>query len=441
MEGGSDKKWGGMSKSLGSQQMDRLLEALAEGPVDQMGFLDLFTDPAVGRLEPSVISPNAAKRTQEFERAREGIVALGIRLVEEDGRWRLDSETPLGDRRAFALSVSQSQVLSQIEEFCNQYAGKLIHEVDPALLSKSLMHHRVQFLYSDEEIQGTLYGVQPAYGQKDRPILYIRTDQGDQAFYADAMDVFKDLQPADVEVEDGDFKAQVRAATPLKHSRLTEGDRGRPTNASDYRIARRVKFALRDLCPSVGDSIEIDALAHRLQIRARVLRAKLSLISSMDRTLSWDAQRIRITRIEEPRHLGQLLDGMAAMVARAYIRRIDLLGDGVTEILSNGDPEGKDELLDDFNELRATLDSFLTHLVMSSDQPPAPCGAELLAVVLACGTYPLQVKVLGSKVIQELVIDDLFWNGTKWYLRGTLNGELLGDFGLEVSHVIEVMKE
>jgi hypothetical protein len=418
--------------------MRRLLEALTSGPVDHESFVQLFVDPATGELDTNLISAHAGERIHEFKRAREALEELGFVLKNEDGSFELDSSVPLEALKALDLSEGERAILAAIDGFMHAASAEPLVGIEPALLMKTYLLHNLRFTYGGDQITGVLVAVE----LKERPgrdRLVIRTKEGDESFFADAVDQLYSYGPVTSTGAPPPGNLRTRPADPIDQQRPPSRGRGRPTKIHEFVESSRIVDFLAYRLAERFDVCGVEELEGALAVKRTQVKALISIVEEFDESLEFNSEDKTIRRIgDAPDRLS--LSGFSAAVARMQLHQLDLLGDGNIEALITwGISSDRDYLLECLDALRERLDSFLSGLAIDRGPVQGSCGRELVAAIGA--EYSLAVRLAGEEELHTLVVHGLLFDEGRWFVVGELDGQPSIGKRLPLGDVVEVIND
>ena len=393
-----------MTRSNGEIEAAGLFAELQKGrTVNRDRFKELFEeDNGRSRTGLDHLSDHAVQ--QRFKRALNYIQGLGIPVREASGDWSLnkgsmDSESPL-----LEISTSENTLRIEIHELITEWDSSGELSLDPSILYKSKMLDEMKITYAGSQYQGIFYRME----QSDRTKIFLKTNEGDLAFYLDAIENFVHLATRSKDFQDGDKHPLPIESGPLESE--VSLAKGRPSAQSRLRLAQQIKdFLVTQLID--GAQISISEIANFNSLAPQIITNLLPTVEELDSRIRFDDGTVFFMEHDEFAEF-ELLDGSEALQARLEAYAFESIGDQAITLVSSQK---------EFASYKNKLESFLNRANnLITPKRLSTEATELFSQFIEDGKGEVRLKEG-----HYLSLTGLHWNhnSLKWSLLGSVSGE------------------
>jgi hypothetical protein len=393
-----------MTRSNGEIEAAGLLAELKKGrTVNRERFKELFEeDNGRSRTGLDHLSDHAVQ--QRFRRALNYIQGLDIPVRTANGGWFLDKGSMDSESPLVEISLTENTLRIEIHERITEWDSSGELSLDPIVLYKSKMLDEMKITYAGSQYQGIFYRME----QSDRTKIFLRTNEGDLAFYLDAIENFVHLATRSKDFQGGDEHPLTIESRPLESE--VSLAKGRPSAQSRLRLAQQIKdFLVTRLAD--GAQISISEIANFNSLAPQFITNLLPTVEELDSRIRLDDGTVSFTEYDELVEF-ELLDGSEALQARLEAYAFESIGDGAIALVS-----GQKE----FVTYKNKLESFLNRANnLSTPKRLSAEANELFSQFIEVGKGEVRLK---EGVCLSLT--GLHWNhnSRRWSLLGSIFGE------------------
>lgn len=382
------------------------------GSISNREFSRLFDDPLVG-IDGDELPDSADGLSHARERAIADLEAIGIPINRTRSGIQLgEFQKPEADR-FLKISGEDLEVLTSIHHRLQDLDPATSAASDPTVFVKHHVDDLIEITYGKVDFQGIPRRI--VTRGVARPLLVMQNRSGLQSFYVDAITRVKVIRTQQhIAYSDGADPTPIDAE-PVKDPALLTRGRGRPNDSTTLRLAQKTLAAIYSNADASG-------LCTWKTLRAATgdSKSKLESLSNVIETL--DSHILLADDGYEVLQLGnpsesRFISGGEALVASLEISAALSLGSGFAELFPGYS-------IDEAADLASRMSSFLSRIDLQNEANPTPeFGAELVAASL--DGYPIGVTTDNSDDMRQIQNPGLRWNGSTWWVVGTVEGTKL----------------